>query len=66
MTAIEMKNWIDKASYQELLSKWRFEPIGSLFFQGEVGDYYAKTMAEKRSEVGNDEHVRASKNIGWE
>ena len=60
-----MKNWIDDASYEDLLSKWRFAPVGSPYFQGEIGKYYTKVMAEKRSQVGNTEHVKASKSIGW-
>ena len=61
----EMKEWIDNASYEQLLSKWRTAPSGNPFFQGEIGEYYSKVMAEKRAEVGNAEHVRASKSIGW-
>ncbi len=60
----DMKNWIDNASYEQLLAKWRHAPVGSPFFQGEMGDYYSDVMAEKRKKVGNAEHVRASKNIG--
>jgi len=65
MTIKKMKQWIDSASYEELLRKWRFEPPGSPWFQGEIGDYYSKHMATKRDEIGNGEHVRASKSIGW-
>lgn len=61
----EMKEWIDNASYEELLRKWRFAPIGDPFFRGEIGDYYSKVMAQKRREAGEAEHVRASKSIGW-
>ena len=61
----ELKKWIDGASYEDLLRKWRSAPAGSPFFQGETGDYYAKVMAQKREAVGNAEHVRASKSIGW-
>ena len=57
------KAWIDKASYKELLSRWRFAPVGDPMFQGETGDYYSKVMKEKRQ---NADHVQASKNIGWE
>lgn len=66
MTVEEMKTWIDNVSYRELLSKWRFVEVGSQWFQGEIGNYYAKQMAKKREEVGNDESVRASKAIGWD
>jgi DNA helicase IV len=62
----EEKEWIDNADYEELLSKWRFAPVGDPFFQGETGDYYSKKMAEKRYEIGYEGHVRASKSIGWD
>ena len=60
------KAWIDGASYEDLLSRWRFAPIGSEWFQGETGAYYQHVMAERRKQVGDAEHVRASKSIGWE
>ena len=66
MTEKQMKEWIDNARYEQLLSKWRFAPVGNPFFQGELGDYYSNKMAEKREEVGHAESVRASKSIGWE
>ena len=53
-------------SYESLLDRWRFAPTGSPWFQGAVGVYYAEVMKRKRIGVGNDEHVRASKSIGWE
>lgn len=62
----DLKDWIDNASYESLLSRWRSAPVGSPYFQGEVGVYYSEVMAKKREEVGQDEHVRASKSIGWE
>lgn len=65
MTMEQMKAWIDSASYESLLSRWRFAPAGSPWFQGEMGDYFANAMKKKREEVGDAEHVRASKNIGW-
>ena len=64
MTDDEMKQWIDNASYEALLGKWRLA-TGSLFFQGEIGDYYIEAMRRKRVEVGDTEHTRASKAIGW-
>ena len=62
----DKKNWIDNASYESLLNKWRFAPAGSEWFQGEIGEYYQKVMFRKRDEVGADAAVQASKNIGWE
>lgn len=62
----EQKAWIDAASYEALLSRWRFAPVGDPFLQGEAGQYYKEVMSRKRNEVGDDEHVRASKAIGWD
>lgn len=58
-----MKQWIDAATYEDLLSKWRFASLGDPMFQGEIGDYYSKVMAEKRKTA---DHVQASKNVGWD
>ena len=66
MTEAQMRDWIDAASYEELLRRWRNAPAGNPFFQGEVGTYYSAAMARKRSEVGPGGAVAASKNIGWE
>jgi len=65
MTIKEMKKWIDSASYTQLLSRWRRDPIGSPWFQGEIGDYYTEVMSSKRKEVGDEAHVKASKEISW-
>ena len=62
----QQKQWIDSASYEQLLRRWRESPIGSDQFNGDTGEYYSKIMAEKREQVGDDEHVRASKSIGWD
>jgi hypothetical protein len=60
------KAHIDSLSYEGLLSEWRFAPIGSLWFQGETGDYWSKRMKELRDKPGGqDKHVSASKSLGW-
>jgi hypothetical protein len=65
MTQQEMKDWIDSASYEQLLRKWRFAPAGDPFFCGEIGGYYTEKLHDKKQEVGQSEHVAASKSIGW-
>ncbi len=60
----EQKQWIDNASYETLLSKWRVAPFGDQMFQGDAGAYYAKVMFEKKAALA-DNGVSASKNIGW-
>ena len=56
------KEWIDNASYEQLLEKWRFAPLGDPMFQGDTGVYFSTVMSEKKK---NCNHVQASKNIGW-
>jgi hypothetical protein len=60
-----MKAWIDSASYEALLNKWRNAPIGSPWFQGEVGEYYSQVMAARQQTTPETLRVQASKNIGW-
>ena len=57
------KRWIDSASYESLLSRWRFAPIGDPLFQGDTGKYYADVMHKLRE---SSDHVSASKRIGWD
>lgn len=59
------KQWIDEASYEDMLRRWRMSPIGDEIFQGAAGDYFAEVMAEKRKKAGDAEHTAASKRIGW-
>lgn len=58
------KNWIDNASYEQLLRKWRNAPAGDSWFQGETGKYFANVMAEKKAQNPGGA-IRASKNTGW-
>lgn len=60
----KMKDWIDTASYEELLTKWRFAPSGSPWFQGEVGKYFEVIMSKKRAEVGEVVAIATSKRVG--
>lgn len=59
------KKWIDNASYEQLLNRWRFAPIGDPIFQGDTGDYYGKVMKEKKAALPDD-GVGASKRVGWD
>ena len=63
----EQKQQIDNMSYEQMLRKVRFAPIGDPFFLGgtELADYFAKRMSIKKAEVGQEGHVAASKRIGW-
>ena len=61
----ENKKYIDSLEYEELLSRWRFAPSGNPWFEDETGDYWGGVINIKKQEVGQDEAVRTSKDIGW-
>jgi len=55
--------WIDAASYEDLLRMWRFAPAGDPLFKGEVGAHFAEVMTKRRAETP-DNGVSASKRLG--
>ena len=59
----ETKEWIDNASYEELLSRLRFAPPGDMLFQGRTGSYYFEVM--KKKSISVYEHIAISKRMGW-
>lgn len=66
MTNEERRAWINGATYEQLLAKWRFAPPGDPFFEGDLGDHFRKVMNLRRSELPEGEHVQVSKRIGWD
>lgn len=61
-----VKQWIDNATYAQLLQRWRFSGVGDPMFKGDTGVYFEKRMKELRSAPGGEEmHTAASKEIGW-
>lgn len=64
MTDEQMREWIDSATHEQLLRKWRTAPVGDPFFQGDLGQYYANAMKQKRQQDPRAA-VAASKRIGW-
>lgn len=61
------KEWIDNATYEELLRRWRFTTSSeNSIFQGELGTYYGKVMQEKKNALPAGESVAVSKKIGWD
>lgn len=62
----EQKAWIDNASYEELLRKWRFTDSSEEYFQGELGEYFARVMGERRDSMSHRDKINASKRVGWD
>ena len=60
--------WIDNASYEELLRKARHGPIGHRYFVGGTDEqkYFDAAYIKAHNAATPYERVRASKNVGWE
>lgn len=61
----KLKEWIDNASYTQLLKRWRFSPLGDEMCSGEIGKYFKEKMISKKKEIGELEAAKISKMIGW-
>lgn len=61
----ELKDKIDGMTYKELLSKWRFAPLGDELMLGESGKYFSKVFRVKENAISHSEHTRISKEMGW-
>lgn len=66
MNEQKLKKWIDDATYEQLLEKWRFAPTGDPFFNGEIGKYFCHVMYEKKERLSTQDRTDASKTIGWD
>lgn len=55
---------IDAMDYMTLLHRWRFEPYGSPWFEGEVGCYMGLRMIELKRELGPAKAAEISKLVG--
>lgn len=60
-----IKTWIDQASYEQLLERWRFAKSGDPAFSGATGTYYSMEM-DRRRRADPSIHTKASKAIGWD
>lgn len=43
-----LKKWIDNASYDQLLYKWRYASSDNLIFDSEIKEYYRKILFERK------------------
>ena len=62
---MSFEEWAEKATYEEMLRRWRFSSVGDQAFQGETGKLFSKLLFEKKAKLSHDEQVQASKNVGW-
>jgi hypothetical protein len=67
MTEEEKIDWIKTASYEDLLRRWRFEPIGTAeWFLGPVGKVFRTRMQQCREKLSIEEAMEISKRVGWD
>lgn len=64
MNTAERFEWIHKATLYQLLEKWRFEPVGSPWFEGEVGTVFSARLTELRNR-SPEQWTAVSKQLGW-
>jgi len=65
ITDEEMIMWIDEATYQQMLTRWREAPCGDQMMLGEIGEYFIEVLRQKRNQYTHDQQVMISKRIGW-
>lgn len=65
MVSEKVRKEIEDMSYVEMLRLWRNAPSGHHMFAGETGVFFTAEMNRKRTRVGHEAHVAASKKIGW-
>jgi hypothetical protein len=59
---IKEKRRIDRMTYQEMLHKWCFAPVGDPMFAGKAGDYFREVMMKKGETA---DKAAVSKRVGW-
>ena len=57
--------WVKNASYESLLRRWRFAPLGDPAFVGKTGEMFSQRLNEERAKLTHDERVAVSKKVGW-
>jgi len=60
----ELVDWIEKASYEQMLERNRFGPLGDPIFKGDIGILFADSMRNKANKLSNADKVRISKELG--
>lgn len=60
------EDWIDAATYEDLLRKWRFAKVDDPIFVGKEGKKFRDKLNAKREELTQQEIEEISKRVGWE
>ena len=64
--SVDIKVEIEGMDYKSMLHMWRFSKCGEQpLMMGAIGDYFAKVMSIKESQLAPGEKAQISKEIGW-
>lgn len=55
----------ENLDYYAMRKRFRFEPVGSPWFQGEVGEVMMRRMKQYEREIPQEQQVAVSKQLGW-
>lgn len=61
----EVQEQINSMNYQTMLWHRRFDPVGSPWWMGEVGEAMEARLVQLLHETPDEAKVHASKSIGW-
>ncbi len=59
------KEWIDQASYFELLKIWRHAPAGYYIFDSDTGRHFVAMMDKRKAELKPEQVEAISKAVGF-
>lgn len=65
MTNEQMVAAMNKMTYKELLTLWRFEPVGSPWFTKFMKPEFDKVMRLRRKGLRIGDAQRISEEVGW-
>lgn len=64
-TSYDKFAWIENASYEELLRRFRYTKDNSKWFKGILGRYYRKQMYYKAACLPKAQQSAISEKVGW-
>lgn len=61
----DTKEWIDAASYKELLKKWRFTPANDPYFENDIAKYLCEVMKQKGESLDPLEREKIGESVSF-
>lgn len=62
----EEKEWIDAATYREMLQKSRYDAVENAFFKrADTSQYFQAMLWQKRQVLSQEEAMAINQEVGW-